>query len=154
MREVVACPAIETGSRLSSARVYRPRRSAKTLIHQLTRENLETYLADIDQGEDFSAQVPLHVEAAFREYLKCCLLGSYPISQIHFHVLVTDGDFSAGEDGQAEFCPAIDLDDVAFQVVQRKMRKRGLRWLQRHGHPYIHVVHAMETSTMPWLVDK
>ena len=74
MREFVSCAAIETGARPSSAKVYRPRRPAKTLLHQITRENLETYLADLDPGEDFSAQVPLYVEAAFREYLKCGLL--------------------------------------------------------------------------------
>ena len=70
----MACPTLAADSRPSSARVYRPRRPAKTLLHQITRENLETYLADLDQGEDFSAQAPLHVEAAFREYLKCGLL--------------------------------------------------------------------------------
>ncbi len=41
---------------------------------QITRENLETYLADLEQGENFSCSVPLHVEVAFRGYLKCGLL--------------------------------------------------------------------------------
>jgi hypothetical protein len=59
--------------------------------------------------------------------------GSYLNSHIHFHVLVTDGVFSAGQDGQAEFHPALDLDDDDFLAVQMKMRKRGLRWLHRHG---------------------
>ncbi len=244
------CPAIETGSSPSGTRVYRPRRPAKTLLHQITRENLETYLADLDQGECFSSHVPLHVEAAFREYLKCGLLchgfaraycatcghnflvgfscknrdicpscsarlmvetaahmvddvlprvqfrqwvlsvpkrvrwhmarkpevvsgllgvflravettvrqrspdaptgsrfgavafvhrfGSYLNSHIHYHVLVTDGVFSAGEDDQAEWnCftippaaianPALDLDDDDFLAVQTASPKAGSR---------------------------
>ena len=258
MGEFVSCAAIETGSRQSSARVYRPRRPAKTLLHQITRENLETYLADLDQGEDFSAQVPLHVEAAFREYLKCGLLchgfaraycagcghdfllafsckgrdicpscstrrmvetaahmvddvlprvqirqwvlsvpkrvrwhmnhkpevvsgllgvflravettirqnspdspagsrfgavvfvhrfGSYLNSHIHYHVLVTDGVFSAREDGEAEFHPALELDGGDFLAIQKKMRKRGLRWLHRHGHLDDMAVHTMDNA--------
>ncbi len=202
------------------------------LNHQITRENLETYLADLDQGEDFSAQVPLHVEAAFREYLKCGLLchgfaraycagcghdflvafsckgrdicpscstrrmvetaahmvddvlprvqfrqwvlsvpkrvrwhmnhkpagsrfgavvfvhrfGSYLNSHIHYHVLVTDGVFSAGQEGEAEFHPALDLDGDDFLAVQAKMRKRGLRWLHRHGHLDDLAVHTMDNA--------
>jgi len=46
---------------------------------------------------------------------------------IHYHVLVTDGVFSASQDGEAEFHPAIDLDDDGFLAVQMKIRKRGLR---------------------------
>ena len=253
----MACPTIAADSRPSSARVYRPRRPAKTLLHQITRENLETYLTDLDQGEDFSAQAPLHVEAAFREYLKCGLLchgfaraycagcghdflvafsckgrdicpscstrrmvetaahmvddvlprvqfrqwvlsvpkrvrwhmkkpevvsgllgiflravettirqsspdapagsrfgavvfvhrfGSYLNSHIHYHVLVTDGVFSDGEGGQAEFHPALDLGDDDFLAVQKKMRKRGLRWLHRHGHLDDLALHTMDSA--------
>ena len=36
--------------------------------------------------------------------------GSYLNSHIHYHVLVTDGVFSASEDGKAEFHPALELD--------------------------------------------
>lgn len=126
----MSCPTRLPSSSPSSARVYRPRRPAKTLLHQIARENLETYLADLNQGEGFSAKVPLYVEAAFREYLKCGLLGvflravettvrrrspgspagsrfgavvfvhrfgRYLNSHIHYHVLVTDGVFSAGQ---------------------------------------------------------
>ena len=38
------------------------------------RENLETYLAGGDPGCDFKARVPFHVEANYRQYLKCGLL--------------------------------------------------------------------------------
>lgn len=37
-------------------------------------------------------------------------------------------------DGGAVFHPALDLDAEDFEAVQAKMRKRGLRWLHRHGH--------------------
>jgi len=254
----VSGPALESGSRSSGAQVYRTRRPAKTLLHQITRENLETYLADLNPEEGFSRQIPLHVEAAFRQYLKCGLLchgfaraycagcghdflvafsckgrdicpscstrrmvetaahmvddvlprvqfrqwvlsvpkrvrwhlyhkpevvsgllgvflravettvrqrspnapagarfgavafvhrfGSYLNSHIHYHVLVTDGVFSAGEDDQAEFHPALDLDDDDFLSVQQKMRKRGLRWLHRHGHLDDMAVHTMDSA--------
>jgi len=48
----------------------------------------------------------------------------------HYHVVITDGVFSAVQDGHAEFHPALDLDDDCLSV-QQKMRKRGLRWLSR-----------------------
>ena len=54
--------------------VYRPRRPATTLLHKTVRENLETYLSAGRQDGEFTGDVPLHVEAAFREYLKCGLL--------------------------------------------------------------------------------
>jgi hypothetical protein len=254
----VPCPTIETGSPPSGTRVCRSRRPAKTLLHQITRENLETYLAAWEPGEDFAAHVPLHMEVAFREYLKCGLLchgfaraycagcghdflvafsckgrdicpscstrrmvetaahmvddvlprvqfrqwvlsvpkrvrwhlnnkpevvsgllgvflravettvrqcspgapegsrfgavvfvhrfGSYLNSHIHYHVLVTDGVFSASQDGQAEFHPALDLAADDFLAVQIKMRKRGLCWLHRHGHLDDLAVHTMDSA--------
>ena len=72
--------------------------------------------------------------------------GSYLNTHIHYHVLVTDGVFSAGQDGQAEFHPALDLDDADFLSVQQKMRKRGLRWLHRHGHLDDMAVHTMDSA--------
>ena len=36
--------------------------------------------------------------------------GSYLNSHVHYHVLVSDGVFSAGPDGEAVFHPALDLD--------------------------------------------
>ena len=60
--------------------------------------------------------------------------GSYLNSHVHFHVLVTDGAFSAAGHGGAEFHPAIDLDQASIAAVQTKTRRRGLRWLHRHGH--------------------
>jgi hypothetical protein len=72
--------------------------------------------------------------------------GSYLNTHIHYHVLVTDGVFSAGQDGQAEFHPALDLDDDDFLVVQTKMRKRGLCWLHRHGHLDDMAVHTMDNA--------
>ena len=254
----MSCPAVHTGSPGAGAHVYRPRRPAKTLLHKTVRQNLETYLVAADEQEDFRGRVPLHVEAAFREYLKCGLLchgfaraycagcghdfmvafscknrdicpscstrrmvetaahmvddvlprvqfrqwvlsvpkrvrwhmktkpevvsgllgiflravettirqrspgapagsrfgavafvhrfGGYLNSHIHYHVLITDGVFSAGEDGEAEFHPALDLDDEDFLAVQNKMRKRGLRWLHRHGHLDDVAVRTMDSA--------
>jgi len=50
--------------------------------------------------------------------------GSYLNSHVHFHILVTDGVFSADEDGGAEFHPATDLTADDFISVQTKMRHR------------------------------
>jgi hypothetical protein len=49
-------------------------------------------------------------------------------------VLVTDGVFSVGADGEAIFHPALDRNQTDSDAVQAKMRTRGLRWLHRHGH--------------------
>jgi len=59
----------------ASPKIYRPRRPAATLLHKTVRENIETYLAVGRQDGEFTGDVPLHVEAAFREYLKCGLFG-------------------------------------------------------------------------------
>lgn len=57
-------------------------------------------------------------------------------SHVHFHVLVTDGVFSADPaiPAQAIFHPAVDLDDTAIRNVCAGLRRRGLRWLSRHGY--------------------
>ncbi|MBE0566783.1 MAG: transposase, partial [Krumholzibacteria bacterium] len=71
--------------------------------------------------------------------------GSYLGSHVHFHVLVTDGVFSADGEGGAVFHPALDLGKEDFAAVQAKMRQRGLRWLLRHGHLDDLSVHALDT---------
>jgi len=53
--------------------------------------------------------------------------GSYLNSHVHFHVVVTDGVFSAGDDGAAVFHPACDLEPDDMAAVQAKMRHRGRR---------------------------
>jgi len=81
--------------------------------------------------------------------------GSYLNRHVHFHVLVTDGVFSAGQDGSAEFHPATRLSAADFQAVQTKMRHRGLRWLQRHGHLDSAAVHTLDAPDHAggWSVD-
>jgi len=61
-------------------------------------------------------------------------------------VLVTDGDFNADQENTAVFHPACDLDSEDFLTVQTKMRKRGLRWLQQHGHLDSAAVHTLESA--------
>jgi hypothetical protein len=58
----------------SGSAVYRPRRPAAALLHKTVRDNLESYLAASQTDGDFSGGVPLHIETAFREYLKCGIL--------------------------------------------------------------------------------
>ena len=81
--------------------------------------------------------------------------GSYLNSHVHFHVLVTDGVFSADADGGAVFHPALDLAAADFAAVQAKMRQRGLRWLLRHGHLDDLAVHTLDTPDHAggWSVD-
>ena len=80
---------------------------------------------------------------------------SYLNSHVHFHVIVTDGVFSASDDGSAVFHPALDLDQDDRLAVQRKMRHRGLRWLHRHGHLDSAAVHTLDTPDHAggWSVD-
>ena len=61
-------------SQTSGANVYRPRRPTGTLLHKIVREHLETYLTSVGQDEDLATNVPFHVQAAFREYIKCGIL--------------------------------------------------------------------------------
>jgi hypothetical protein len=81
--------------------------------------------------------------------------GSYLNSHVHFHVLVTDGVFSAGSNGEAVFHPALDLDQSDIAAVQAKMRTRGLRWLHRHGHLDDGALHVLDSSEHAggWSVD-
>ena len=55
----------------------------------------------------------------------------------------------------AEFHPAFELDSADFQAVQRKIRKRGLRWLHRHGHLDSTAVHVLDAADHAdgWTVD-
>ena len=81
--------------------------------------------------------------------------GGYLNSHIHYHVLVTDGVFSSDGEGGADFHPACDLDVADFKAVQAKIRKRGLRWLQRHGHLDSAAVHVLDAADHAggWSVD-
>ncbi|MBK6735581.1 MAG: transposase zinc-binding domain-containing protein [bacterium] len=66
-----ACPQPATAP---AARAYRPRRPAATLLHELVRTNLETWLATAAERDEYGSGVPLHVAAALRNYLKCGIL--------------------------------------------------------------------------------
>ena len=259
--------AVQPRPQASGPNVYRPRRPAATLLHKTVREHLETYLADAGQDDGLAANIPFHVQAAFRRYLKCGILahgfarvycagcghdfmvafsckgrdicpscatrrmvetaahmvdhvlprvpfrqwvlsvpkrvrwhlrekpeaasgllkvflravettvrqrspgappgarfgavafvhrfGGFLNSHVHYHVLVTDGVFSADEDDGVVFHPALDLDCPDFQAVQTKIRQRGLRWLQRHGHLDSAAVHALDATDHAggWSVD-
>jgi hypothetical protein len=81
--------------------------------------------------------------------------GSYLNSHIHYHVLVTDGVFSDDGEGGAEFHPATELDTGDVAAVQAKIRRRGLRWLHRHGHLDDLAVHALDSADHAggWSVD-
>ncbi len=251
----------------TGAAVYQRRRPERSLLHKTVRENLETFLSVAEANDDFTHRVPPHVEAAYRNYLKCGILahgfaraycdgcghdfmiafsckgrdicpscatrrmvetaahmvdhvlprvqfrqwvlsvpkrvrwhmrakpevtsglltvflravettlrqrspgvpasarfgavafvhrfGSTLNRHVHYHVLVTDGVFSASDHGSAEFHPATELADHDFLTVQTKMRKRGLRWLHRHGHLDDVAVHTLDNLDHAggWSVD-
>ena len=46
--------------------------------------------------------------------------GSYLNSHVHFHVIVTDGVFSADADDTAIFHPALHLDQADYLSVQKR----------------------------------
>jgi hypothetical protein len=81
--------------------------------------------------------------------------GGYLNRHVHFHVLVSDGVFSAGTDGEAIFHPALDLTWADIAAVQSQLRRRGLRWLQRHGHLDDETVHTLDSADHAggWSVD-
>ena len=81
--------------------------------------------------------------------------GGYLNSHVHYHVLVTDGVFSADGDDGVVFHPALDLDVPDIHAVQTKIRQRGLRWLQRHGHLDSAAVHTLDAADHAggWSVD-
>lgn len=55
-------------------RAYGSRRPAATLLHELVRTNLETWLATAAERDEYGRGVPLHVEAVLRGFLKCGIL--------------------------------------------------------------------------------
>ncbi len=64
--------------------------------------------------------------------------------------------FSADDDGQALFHPALDLDAHDDAVhLQATMRARGLRYLLRHGHLDAEAVQRLDAPDHPggWSVD-
>jgi hypothetical protein len=47
---------------------------AATLLHEVVRKNLETWLSSASARDEYGRAVPTHVEAALRNYLKCGIL--------------------------------------------------------------------------------
>jgi DNA-directed RNA polymerase subunit RPC12/RpoP len=56
------------------AQPYRRRRPETTTLHRIVREHLETYLTLAHEADPMADRVPDHVEAEFRNYLKCGIL--------------------------------------------------------------------------------
>ncbi len=81
--------------------------------------------------------------------------GGYLNSHVHFHVVVTEGVFSAGPDGAARFHRAVELGPGDVGAVQGKMKSRGLRWLHRHGHLDDEAIHTLDAPDHAggWSVD-
>ncbi len=61
-------------------------------------------------------------------------------------MLATDGVFSGDDAGGADFHPATDLTTADIAAVQARIRRRGLRWLHRHGHLDDLAVHALDSA--------
>jgi len=51
----------------------------------------------------------------------------------HLHSAVTDGVFTPDHGGQAQFFAATDLTPNTIRSLQEKLRRRILRYLERHG---------------------
>jgi hypothetical protein len=51
----------------------------------------------------------------------------------HLYSTVTDGVFASDHDGQVQFFPATDITPDTIRSLQEKLRKRVLRYLERHG---------------------
>ena len=59
--------------------------------------------------------------------------GSSLNAHTHFHSAVTDGVFASASDGQAQFFEATELTPDVIHSVQSRLRRRVLRYLERHG---------------------
>jgi hypothetical protein len=68
---------------------------------------------------------------------------------------VADGVFSGDDAGGAESLQATDLAATDIVAVQAKIRRRGLRWLNRHGRLDDLTVHALDSPDHAggWSVD-
>jgi hypothetical protein len=124
-------------------------------IAQLTSALLRIFLRAVEMRlRQRSPDAP--VEARFGAVAFVHRFGSFLNPHIHYHVLITDGVFSEGDDGEAVFHPALDLDPLAdVLAVQKQMRQRGLRWLLRHGHLDSTAIHILDTPEHAggWSVD-
>jgi hypothetical protein len=70
-----AIPALRpSGAARHSATAYRPRRPEKTVVYQLVRQNLETWLAQTREADPDGDPVPRFVERDLRRYLDCGVL--------------------------------------------------------------------------------
>ncbi len=76
-------------------------------------------------------------------------------SHVHYHVVVTDGVFSDDGQGGARFHGSAGISPEDVATVQRQIRRRGLRWLHRHGHLDDAAVHALDSADHAggWSVD-
>lgn len=83
-----ACPQPATAP---AARAYRPRRPAATLLHELVRTNLETWLATAAERDEYGSGVPLHVAAALRNYPPVATPTSPTCGRVNFLHLAADG---------------------------------------------------------------
>jgi hypothetical protein len=81
--------------------------------------------------------------------------GSFLNSHVHYHVLVTDGVFSPTDNDDATFHAAIDFTQQDIVDVQSRMRARGLRFLERHGHLDRTAVDSLDAAEHAggWSVD-
>ena len=76
-------------------------------------------------------------------------------SHVHYHVVVTDGVFSDDGQGGARFHGSAGISPEDVATVQRQIRRRGLRWLHRHGHLDDAAVHTLDAADHAggWSVD-
>jgi hypothetical protein len=74
---------------------------------------------------------------------------------VHYHILVTDGVFSPTDNDDAAFHAAIDFTQQDIVDLQSRMRARGLRFLERHGHLGRTAVDSMDAAEHAggWSVD-
>ena len=101
---------------VAGARSYERRRPEDTLLHQIVREHLSTFLAE---AESSGGRIPHHVRCAFDGYLRCGIL-AYGFARAFCttckkSLLV---GFSCRGRGVCPSCGARRMYDVAARLVE------------------------------------
>jgi hypothetical protein len=53
---------------------------------------------------------------------------------VHFHVVVLDGVFSRDADARVRFHPAAPPTPSDLEAIVRRMQRRSMAWVRRHGY--------------------
>jgi hypothetical protein len=115
---------------------YRRRRPEDTLLHQVVRENLETFLAWTDAGAPDGRGLPRYVKGAFMRFLDCGILANEFVRvrcpECGYDTAV---GFSCKERGLCPSSTRRRMEEVGANLVDRVFTRVPVRqWLLSMPH--------------------